>query len=221
MALTKVALVDADTRELVALDIQDRIAGTFLEGAEVVPVDVLAGDGVEALAAALDRLVGATPPAVDRNRPRLWVDRSFAIRGAGTVVTGTLAGGSIALNDDLFVAPAGRPVRVRRLESHYGALTHAGPGRRLAVNLSGADRHHVARGHALVRPGQWHVTTMLRRLPAGTGLRRPAGRRPRRLRRLPRLGRLSRPAASRRFAGTDPPWRAGFRSPVAGSRRRR
>ena len=63
VALTKVTLVDADTRELVALEIQDRIAGTFLAGAEVVPVDVLAGVGVDELSAALDRLVGATPPA--------------------------------------------------------------------------------------------------------------------------------------------------------------
>jgi selenocysteine-specific elongation factor len=158
VALTKVGLVDRDTRELVALDIQDHVTGTFLEGAEIVPVDVIDGVGVDELRAALDRLVGDTPPAVDRGRPRLWVDRSFAIRGAGTVVTGTLAGGSIAVNDELVLAPDGRPVRVRGLESHYGALDRSAPGRRLAVNISGADRRQVARGHALVRPGQWHVT---------------------------------------------------------------
>jgi selenocysteine-specific elongation factor len=161
VALTKVGLVDSDTRELVALDIQDRTAGTFLGGSELVPVDVLAGEGVDDLRQALDRLVGATPPAIDRGRPRLWVDRAFTIRGAGTVVTGTLAGGSIIVGDELAIEPGSRPVRVRGLESHYGTLARSEPGRRLAINISGAERRHVARGQALVRPGQWHVSRCL------------------------------------------------------------
>jgi selenocysteine-specific elongation factor len=158
VALTKVALVDEDHRQLAAMDVGDHLAGTFLEGATVVEVDVPTGHGLEALTAALDRLLAVTPRATDRDRPRLWVDRSFAARGAGTVVTGTLTGGRVRVDDELLVIPAGRPVRVRALQSHGESLTDADPGRRLAVNLAGVGRDEVRRGDALVRRGQWHAT---------------------------------------------------------------
>ena len=161
VALTKVGLVDDDERELAALEIADRLHGTFLEGAEIVPVDVPGGMGLDVLGAALDRLVGRTPPAADRGRPRLWVDRSFAIRGAGPVVTGTLVGGSLQVDDELLVEPGHRTVRIRGLQSHHRRLETAPPGRRLAVNLSGVSHHEVRRGQALVRPGQWHLTAVL------------------------------------------------------------
>src|SRR3954468_17403848 len=85
VALTKVGLVDEEWRALARLELADRVAGTFLEGAEVVDVDAPTGVGVHELRAALDRLLADTPHAADRNRPRLWIDRSFAARGAGTV----------------------------------------------------------------------------------------------------------------------------------------
>jgi selenocysteine-specific elongation factor len=161
VALTKVGLIDDDERELASLEIGDRLRGSFLQGAEIIPVDVPAGMGLDAVRAALDRLVERTPPAADRGRPRLWVDRSFAIRGAGPVVTGTLVGGSLTVDDDLLVEPGHRSVRVRGLQSHHRRLETAPPGRRLAVNLSGVSHHEVARGQALVRPGQWHLTAVL------------------------------------------------------------
>ena len=108
VALTKVGLVDDETRELARMELADMVAGTFLEAAEVVEVDVPAGDGVGDLRAALDRLLDVTPAAVDRGRPRLWVDRVFAAKGSGTVVTGTLAGGALAVDDELVIAPGGR-----------------------------------------------------------------------------------------------------------------
>ena len=117
--------------------------GTFLADAEMVPVDVPAGIGLDELRAALDRLVAATPAAVDRGRPRLWVDRSFAVRGAGTVVTGTLAGGRLAVDDEVVVEPGGHPARIRGLQSHHRTLDRAEPGRRLAVNLAGVSHHDV------------------------------------------------------------------------------
>jgi selenocysteine-specific elongation factor len=142
-------------------DLAPHFKGTFLEGAEVVPVDAPAGRGLDAVAAALDRLLAATPTAADRGRPRLWVDRSFAAKGSGTVVTGTLAGGSLRVGDEVVVGPAGLRARVRGLQSHRSALDEAGPGRRLAVNLSGVSHHQVERGHAVVRPGQWEPTTVV------------------------------------------------------------
>jgi selenocysteine-specific elongation factor len=158
VALTKVAAVDDEWRLLARMDLSDRLAGTFLAGAAVVEVDAVAGRGVEELVGALDDLLAATPEAVDRDRPRLWIDRAFAARGSGTVVTGTLAGGSLAVGDELDLLPQAVRVRVRALQTHKTALEQAGPGRRLAVNLSGVAHHQVARGNALVQPAQWEPT---------------------------------------------------------------
>lgn len=158
VALTKVALAGDDISELVSLDIKERAAGTFLEGASVVHVDVPAGIGLDDLRLELDHMVAATPAAEDRDRPRLWVDRAFAIKGSGTVVTGTLTGGCIAVGDEMHIEPGGREVRVRRLESHNRTVATAEPGRRLAANLVGVAHHEVQRGQALVRPAQWHLS---------------------------------------------------------------
>ncbi|MDE3202765.1 MAG: selenocysteine-specific translation elongation factor [Acidobacteriota bacterium] len=159
VALTKVGLTEEGWAELMALEIREHLAGSFLADADIVEVDTPAGVGLDALLAAMDRLVAATPAAEDRDRPRLWVDRSFAVQGSGTVVTGTLRGGSIAVGRELWVTPGDRPVRVRALQSHHRKLEWAEPGRRLAVNLTGASRQEVGRGQAVVRPGQWHATT--------------------------------------------------------------
>ncbi len=155
VALTKVALVDDEWRELARLDVADRVAGTFLDGVPVVEVDAPAGVGVDELRAGLDGLLAATPVAADVGRPRLWIDRSFAAKGSGTVVTGTLAGGSLAVDDEMVVLPQGRKVRVRGLQTHRASLGRAGPGRRLAVNLAGVGHDQVRRGDALVDGSQW------------------------------------------------------------------
>jgi selenocysteine-specific elongation factor len=160
VALTKVGLVDDEWQELARMEVEERVAGTFLAGADVVAVDAPGAIGMDELRAALDRLLAATPTATDRDRPRLWVDRSFAARGSGTVVTGTLAGGSLRLDDELLLLDGtrGARVRVRALQSHRQPRTEVGPGHRLAVNLTGVAHEQVLRGHALVRPGQWEPT---------------------------------------------------------------
>lgn len=161
VALTKVGLVDADHAELAAMDVADHVAGTFLHDAEVVAVDAPGGTGVEDLRAALDRLLAATPTAADRGRPRLWIDRSFAAKGSGTVVTGTLAGGGMAVDDEVSLVPPGTTVRIRALQSHQVAVEALGPGRRVAANLAGVGHRQVGRGQAVVRPGQWHATRVV------------------------------------------------------------
>ena len=160
VALTKAALVDDDTLELARMDIADRTAGTFLADGEVVAVDPPTGAGVDELRGALDRLLARTPEALDRGRPRLWVDRSFAARGSGTVVTGTLTGGSLRVDEtvDVLTAAGRRSARVRALQTHQAALDAASPGRRLAVNLAGLAHRDVARGDAVVRASQWSPT---------------------------------------------------------------
>ncbi|MGH9189851.1 MAG: selenocysteine-specific translation elongation factor [Acidimicrobiales bacterium] len=160
VALTKVGLVDDETRELVRMELADELAGTFLSAAEVVEVDARAGTGVEEMRSALDRMLAAAPEAPDRNRPRLWVDRAFAARGSGTVVTGTLTGGSLGVDDELVCLSGtmSRRVRVRGLQSLHEQLRMVRPGSRVAVNLTGVSHDEVARGHALVRPDQWRPT---------------------------------------------------------------
>ncbi|MGH9304604.1 MAG: selenocysteine-specific translation elongation factor, partial [Acidimicrobiales bacterium] len=180
IVVTKVSLVDRDSLELVAMEIADAVKGTFLEGAETVEVDVEAGIGIEGeagLVSMLERLVASTPQAVDSGRPRLFVDRSFALAGAGTVVTGTLTGGRLQVGDRLVLEPGGNKVRVRGLQSHGRAFSEASPGRRLAVSLAGISHHEVRRGQALVREGQWHPTRRLdAQLRVLTSLGRGVGR---------------------------------------------
>ena len=164
VALTKVGLVDEERRDAVAQEVIDRVEGTFLEGTPIVAVDVRSGIGTvgdDGLVASLDAMVAATPTALDVGRPRLWVDRSFVIRGSGTVVTGSLTGGTLAVRDRLVLEPGGTAVRVRGLQGHGRDLPMAGPGRRLAANLVGVGHKDVDRGAALVRPGDWHRATVV------------------------------------------------------------
>jgi selenocysteine-specific elongation factor len=164
IALTKVGLVDDEWRQLVQMEIEERVAGTFLAGAGMVPVDAPNGEGLDELRTGLDELLAATPTSLDRGRPRLWVDRSFAAKGSGTVVTGTLAGGALEVDEELVVlgdrhrGVRGIPVRVRALQSHQRPYSRVGPGHRLAVNLTGISHDQVLRGHALVQPRQWAPT---------------------------------------------------------------
>lgn len=158
VVLTKVDLVDTELAEIARLDVSDHLAGTFLADAEIVTVDGVSGTGMASFATALDRLLEHTPTAVDADRPRLWVDRAFVAPGAGTVVTGTLTGGSVRVGDELAVRPGRRQVRVRAIQSLYESQTSVGPGHRTALNLVGVNHGDVGRGDVVVRSDQWHLT---------------------------------------------------------------
>ncbi len=158
IALTKVAPVDAAEAQARTDEVRAHTEGTFLEGAPIVAVDAPAGRGLDSLRAALADLVRRTPAAVDDDRPRLWIDRVFAAKGAGTVVTGTLTGGALHVDDELWARPGRRTVRVRSLQSAHTRHEVLAPGARVAVNLTGIHHDQLARGQVLVRPGQWHET---------------------------------------------------------------
>jgi len=178
VALTKVGLVDDETRELARMEVADEVEGTFLDGVEIIEVDVPAGQGVAELRTALDRLLATTPAPTDDGRPRLWVDRVFAAKGSGTVVTGTLAGGPLTVDDELLAVPTGRKVRVRGLQSLQQQRERVEPGSRVAVNLGGVSHDELARGHALVRAGQWRPTRIFdASLQVLEGLDHPVSRR--------------------------------------------
>jgi selenocysteine-specific elongation factor len=158
IALTKADIVDADLLELAAMDVADHVAGTFLADAPVVPVSSLTGVGLDDVRRTLDEVVVAAASAVDRNRPRLWIDRVFAAKGSGTVVTGTLVGGSVAVDRPMIVEPGGRPVRVRSVQTAGRTVERIGPGHRVALNLAGVDHADLARGDAVVEPARWRLT---------------------------------------------------------------
>jgi selenocysteine-specific elongation factor len=156
IALTKVDLVDDDLLELAQLDVADHVAETFLDGAPMLAVSSTTGAGLDALRDALDVLVARTTRASDRGRPRLWIDRVFAAKGSGTVATGTLTGGRLAVDGNVTVGD--RRARIRSLQTAGRSVDDIGPGTRVAVNLTGIDHHDLARGDALVTPDRWHPT---------------------------------------------------------------
>jgi selenocysteine-specific elongation factor len=160
VALTNADVVDDDALASVRREVETRLARSALGRAAVLDVDSVSGRGLDDLRAALDRLLRDAPPAPDRDRPRLWVDRVFAPAGAGTVVTGTLTGGSIGVQDVLQVARTGATVRVRGVETAHRRVERAEPDARVALNLAGIDRSDVARGDALIRQEQWCITTV-------------------------------------------------------------
>ncbi len=156
IAITKVDLVDDDLLELARMDVAEHVADTFLADAPMLAVSATTGQGLDELRRELDALVARTTRASDRGRPRLWIDRVFAAKGSGTVVTGTLTGGRLAVDDAVVVGE--RRARIRSLQTAGRSVDDIGPGTRVAVNLAGVDHHDLARGHALVTPDRWHPT---------------------------------------------------------------
>ena len=158
VALTKTDLVDADTVELVRLETAELVAGSFLETAAVVPVSARTGTGVADVRRALIEMASRAARRTPRGAVRLPIDRAFSVKGFGTVVTGTLVSGRVALDDALTVLPSGRDIKVRGLQVHGTAQPVAVAGQRVAANLSGVDVSEIARGDAAVTPGCFEAT---------------------------------------------------------------
>jgi selenocysteine-specific elongation factor len=152
VVLSKLDLVDADWLALVKSEVVEAIAGTSLDGAPVVSFSAVSGEGKADLLMELDKILAAAVPRPDLGRPRLPIDRAFTMSGFGTVVTGTLMDGTLSVGEDLEVVPAGRAVRVRGLQQHNRKVETATPGSRVAANLTGAEKHELARGDVLARP---------------------------------------------------------------------
>ena len=178
IALTRVDLVDAARRDEVIASLAARVAGTFLDGARVVPVSSVSGEGLDDLRHALVAMVDDLSSPADRGRARLWVDRVFTATGSGTVVTGTLTGGPLAVDDSVEVGPRRRSARVRGLQSNGRDLTAVRPGGRVAIALSGIDRVDVERGDAVIAPGRWwHTATVDASMTVLSDLRHDLSRR--------------------------------------------
>jgi selenocysteine-specific elongation factor len=160
IALTKADLVDADMRELARMEVRELVAGSFLEGAPIVPVSARTGEGLDALRAALTDVSRQARGREAGGVTRLPIDRVFSMKGFGTVVTGTLVSGRLAPDADLVIAPGGRRVKVRGVQVYGEKRSEAVAGQRTAINLAGIEVDEIARGQALVTPGAFEDTRM-------------------------------------------------------------
>ena len=161
IAVTKCDVADPELQALAEAEVRDLVAGSFLEGAEAVRVSARTGAGLETLRKALHGLAEQTPARSTHGLLRLPIDRVFTLHGFGTVVTGTLVSGRVAVGDELEALPAGRRARVRGLQVHGDPVESVGAGHRTAVNLAGVEVHDLRRGYVLAHPGTLLVTSML------------------------------------------------------------
>jgi selenocysteine-specific elongation factor len=158
VALTKVDLVDEQWLSLVKSEVASTLEGTSIEGAKMIPVSATTGKGLDELKAAIGTLFRGVEPPTDRGRPRLPVDRVFTMSGFGTVVTGTLVDGRLAVGDELEVLPQKKSTRIRGLQQHNESVSEAAPGSRVAANVIGIDKDELSRGDVLARPATLSVT---------------------------------------------------------------
>ncbi|WP_030171002.1 selenocysteine-specific translation elongation factor [Spirillospora albida] len=157
LAVTRCDLAGARARAATRAAALEHIAGSTLGAVESVEVSGRTGAGLDDLRAALRRLTAALPPPDPDADVRLWIDRVFTVRGRGTVVTGTLPAGTIAVGDRLAPASGGDALRVRGLQALRRDRDAVGAVARVAVDLRG-DTSSVRRGDALVTPGRWLAT---------------------------------------------------------------
>ncbi len=158
IVLTKIDLAaEPDWLDLIETDIRSAVAGTVLEDAPIVRVSAKTRTGLESLISGLQSLLTEKPSRPDLNRPRLPIDRVFSMSGFGTVVTGTLLDGQLALGDEVEILPSGHKGRVRGLQTHRKKEERAVPGSRTAVNISGVETESIQRGEVVVHPGQYQA----------------------------------------------------------------
>jgi len=175
--ITKADTVDRDTLDVVRLELEEFLRGSFLDPAHspIVAVSSLTGHGLEDLKRELANAALEIPARDSAALPRLPIDRVFTMKGFGTVVTGTLIAGTVKRDDELEVFPSGRRVRVRGVQVHGQAAELAIAGQRTALNLIGASTEELARGMTLASPGVFRTTrrldVSLSLLPAARPLR--------------------------------------------------
>lgn len=153
VALTKADLVENEWLEMVRADVIQMLQGTFLESCPVVPCSATTGRGLPELLQAIQAQAAAAEPKRTEGTARLPVDRVFSIRGFGTVITGTLWSGALAVGDEVSILPADLRSRVRRLQVHGQTVERAVAGQRTAVNLPGLEVSQIERGDVLCLPG--------------------------------------------------------------------
>jgi selenocysteine-specific elongation factor len=171
VVLNKIDLVERDIADVVAEEARDLVKGTFLEGAPILPVSTVTGEGIDRLRETLEAMVQATPPRPVEGVFRMPVQRVFSARGHGTIVTGVPLSGRAAVGDTLEVLPPGIRSRVRGLQAYRGDVTEVRTGHSSAINLADVDHAQVKRGDVVAAPGYFRparcVDAVFRYLPEG------------------------------------------------------
>jgi len=161
LVLTKSDLVDPDILALVRLEMEEFVAGSFLEGAAVVPVSSVTGAGIDDLRRELERVSSQIAEKSAVGHFRLPIDRAFSIKGFGTVVTGTLISGAVARDQEVELYPTGRKLRVRGVQVHGVPAERATAGQRTALNLTDIEPAEIARGMVLAPPEKFRSVKLL------------------------------------------------------------
>ena len=158
--LTKSDLVDPETLDVVRLEVEEFLRGSFLDASHspIIPVSSITGAGLDQLKQSLAKIASEVPAKDSTALARLPIDRVFTMKGFGTVVTGTLVAGSIRKDEELEVFPQGRRVRVRGIQVHGQSADQALAGQRTALNLAGVTKTDLARGMLLAPPATFHST---------------------------------------------------------------
>ncbi|MEJ2324439.1 MAG: selenocysteine-specific translation elongation factor, partial [Nitrospirota bacterium] len=158
VAITKTDLVEPDWLGLVTEEVRAFVEGTFLEGAEIVPVSSVTGENLDRLKEAIGRVARKVEVKPAKGLFRLPVDRVFTLKGFGTVVTGTAVSGSVGLEESVEILPRNLTTRIRGLQSHGKPVKRVSAGQRAALNLQGIEKEDLHRGDTLVSVGRFSPT---------------------------------------------------------------
>ena len=161
IVLTKCDLADAETAEMARLEAEELVRGSFLEGAPIIEASSKSGKGLDSIKDSIRKLSSRIPERPSSLITRLPIDRSFSMKGFGTVVTGTLAAGTVSEGDEMELLPPGKRVRVRGVQTHGRTAKSVVAGNRTAINLGGVDYDEVARGMTLAPAGSLQPTQMV------------------------------------------------------------
>lgn len=161
IAMTKTDLVDEEWLELALEDIREFTQGTFLEDSPILPVSSATGQGIPELISALDEIAGRIPPRIPSSLFRLPIDRVFTMKGFGTVITGTLISGKVAVGETIKIYPSGITSKVRGIQVHNQSANSSEAGLRTAINFQGLDKAAVMRGEVLSTPGALTASYMV------------------------------------------------------------
>jgi selenocysteine-specific elongation factor len=161
VVITKADMVEEEWLEMIMEEVKEKIEGTFLDGAPVIPVSSVTGAGIDSLAKAIGEMTAELKTKNYDTLYRLNIDRAFSITGFGTIVTGTLISGKMEEGQKVCIYPAGIEARIRNLQVHDRDVDTAYAGQRLAVNIAGVKRNQVQRGDVIAPAGALQPTMMM------------------------------------------------------------
>lgn len=162
VTLTKIDLIeDPDWIDLVTLDIEELLSSTRLKDSPIIPISAFTGDGLDTLVQVIQERLQQLPQRLNYHHPRLPIDRVFSVSGFGTVVTGTLSGGTLSIGDNIEIQPSHKVGRIRGLQSYKQDIETASPGSRVAVNIAGISKDQIQRGEVITYPDQIHPTVLV------------------------------------------------------------